>query len=304
MIPASFIGAAVPLAPGDVVAEAALLQCTTAIVHAFSDIESAGSGYVSEADRRPKILFEARYFHLLTQGAYDRVAPSISSPVWDRSLYGAGGAHQYDRLTLAMSFDRTAALKSASIGRFQIMGANYHAAGFDDVESMWAAFCDSEDAHLVAFGAFVTSIGLVPALRADPPRFVDLAVGYNGAGERANGYDQKIEVAYRHYAAQGEGIVPSATGIPSVADNPATPPLPPVGSGFRTLRLGMSGPDVLTLQHMLNAHAVDPGDPAIDADGAYGPQTFDAVELYQRDHPPLAVDGVAGPLTQHELGIV
>ena len=50
-IPANYKGAAKPLLPTDIRDEAASLQCKTAIIHAFSDLESGGaSGYQSDAD--------------------------------------------------------------------------------------------------------------------------------------------------------------------------------------------------------------------------------------------------------------
>ena len=184
MVPTDFRGRAIPLAPGDINAEASVLQCSTAIIHAFSDIESAGGGFIP-GDGRPKILFEARSFHVLTRGRFDLVAPNVSSPTWNRALYGAGGSHQYDRLAAALQLDRTAALDSCSIGRYQVMGSNSRMIGFASVEDMWAAYCDSERAHLDGFAAFCRAAGLVDELQADPPEFVRLALGYNGPGEPA-----------------------------------------------------------------------------------------------------------------------
>ena len=44
--------------------------------------------------------------------------------------YGAGGAHQYERLAEAMSLDRRAALRSASWGIGQVMGFHAQVSGF------------------------------------------------------------------------------------------------------------------------------------------------------------------------------
>ena len=219
--PANFIGAHRPLGPGDIRAEAARLQCSIAIVHAFSDIESTGAGFLPTGE--PKILFEAHQFHLLTGGRFDRVNPSISSPVWDRSLYGAGGVHQYARLRQAMALSRTEALESASWGRFQVMGFNHRLVGFAAVDDMIAAFCESEGAHLAAFGAYCEGCKLTRYLRSTPPDFVRLALGYNGAGQAANGYSTKLRAAYQHYLAAGEGVVPplSPAAAYARADNPA-----------------------------------------------------------------------------------
>lgn len=122
-----FQGKATPLDDADIVAEAQRLGCEPAAIWAVCEVESAGSGFLP--DGRPKILFEAKAFHTQTDGAYDGSHPNISSPSWDRSLYGASGAHQYVRLAEAVALDREAALNSASWGRFQIMGFNHEMVG-------------------------------------------------------------------------------------------------------------------------------------------------------------------------------
>src|SRR5262249_14797719 len=93
-MPDNFRGAAMPLADADLDAAAADLGCERAVIDAVCDVESSGGGFL--ADGRPKILFEAHAFHKATGGRWDRTNPNISSPEWDRSLYGAGGAHQYE----------------------------------------------------------------------------------------------------------------------------------------------------------------------------------------------------------------
>jgi hypothetical protein len=90
-----FTGAATPLGPQDIAAAAAQLHCEPTAIRAVCDIESAGGGFLP--DTRPKILFEAHLFGNLTEHRWDATHPNISSPSWNRMLYGADGAHQYDR---------------------------------------------------------------------------------------------------------------------------------------------------------------------------------------------------------------
>src|SRR5579885_2614771 len=97
-------------------------------------VETSGCGYLP--DRRPQILFERHIFHRLTQGRFDTNG-DISSAT--PGGYGASGAHQYDRLASAIACDREAALQSASWGIGQIMGENFAAAGFRNVENMVTA---------------------------------------------------------------------------------------------------------------------------------------------------------------------
>jgi N-acetylmuramidase len=150
------------------------------------------------ARKRPKILFEAHVFGRLTRHRWDEAHPNVSSPSWNRALYGADGARQYDRLAEAVALDRAAALQSASWGMFQILGLNYADSGFGSVEDFVTAMCTGEGAQLEAFAAFCRHNGLDRALRArDWTRF---ALGYNGPGEAENDYDGKLAAAYRHRA--------------------------------------------------------------------------------------------------------
>lgn len=194
-----FAGAATPLAAGDVAAVAASLQCEPAAVWAVCDIESAGGGFLP--DKRPKILFEAYIFGGLTGHRFDATHPNVASPSWNRALYGADGAHQYDRLAEAIALDRGAALQSASWGLFQIMGMNYAVCGFAGVEAYVAAMTTGEAAHLAAFAAFCRHGGLDRFLRAHD--WTQFALAYNGAGEAENDYDGKLAAAYQRRAAAG-----------------------------------------------------------------------------------------------------
>jgi hypothetical protein len=218
-IPPNFKGKATPLGASDISNEAAALHCSVAIMHAFSDNESGGAAFIIH-DGRPAMLYEARYFHHLTGGKYDQVNPNISSPVWNRALYGAPGAHQYDRLAAAMKLDPEAALQSCSIGRYQVMAFNFGMLGYKTVDDMWAAFCDGEPAHLAGFGAYIRATGLLPALQANPPKFTTLSVGYNGVGEHAQGYDTKLAAAYWHYVRNGDNAAPSPVAALSRAYYP------------------------------------------------------------------------------------
>lgn len=186
------------LAPSDIDLAASLLGCRPAAVRAVCDIEAPGGGFLP--DGRPKILFEAHVFYRLTKGAHGR--SNISSPTWDRSLYGAAGAHQYDRLEVARQLDNEAALKSASWGMFQILGENHVAAGYDTVESFVDAMHESEGKHLAAFVEFCLHNKIARYLR-EPPDFASFARRYNGPGYAANGYHTKLAAAYaKHRSAR------------------------------------------------------------------------------------------------------
>jgi hypothetical protein len=191
-----FTGAARPLGPQDIAVAATRLHCEPAAIWAVCDIESAGGGFLP--DTRPKILFEAHLFGNLTRHRWDATHPNISSPNWNRALYGADGAHQYDRLAEAISLDRAAALQSASWGMFQIVGMNFAGCGFASVEAYVAAMCDGEGAQLAAFAAFCAHEELAPLLVARD--WTAFALRYNGPGEAENDYAGKLAAAYRRRA--------------------------------------------------------------------------------------------------------
>ena len=201
-----FAGAATPLGPTDIADLAAQLGVEPAAIEAVCDIESAGSGFLP--DNRPRILFESHLFHSLTGGRYDRTHPGISTPTWVRN-YGAAGAHQYDRLAEAIPLDRTAALESASWGRFQILGANYAACGFGTIETFVAAMTGSEKAQLDAFAAFCRHGDLLRFLAAK--NWTAFARGYNGPGQ-VDTYAADLAQAYARHARSAPATLPANKG--------------------------------------------------------------------------------------------
>ena len=139
-----FTGKAKNIADSDYRRAAGRLACGEAVIRAVAKVESGGrSGFL--ADKRPKILFESRWFHKLTAGQYDATHPDISTPTWIRNY--RGGAGEYQRLGQALALDREAALKSASWGMFQILGTNHAVVGFPTAQSYVAAQLDSAGAH-------------------------------------------------------------------------------------------------------------------------------------------------------------
>jgi hypothetical protein len=155
-------------------------------------VETKGCGFLS--DRRPPILYERHIFHRRTQGRFDDGDLCDPKP----GGYGATGAHQYDRLTAAIAKDRTAALQSASWGLGQIMGENFAAAGFENVEDMVTAMVGSEDTQLAAMASFLKGAKLAAALRAHD--WTTFARGYNGANFAINRYDVRLNGEYQKFS--------------------------------------------------------------------------------------------------------
>lgn len=193
--PIEFSGPAQPLRNEDYERVAERLACEVAAIRAVAEVESGGrSGFLP--DGRPKILFESRWFHKLTNGAFDQQHPDLSTAVWVRNY--RGGAAEYDRLRAAIALDREAALKSASWGMFQILGVNHAVVGFDNVEAFVKAQLESEGRQLDAFVGFVISNKLDDELR--DKRWADFARVYNGPGFAENKYDRKMADAYARHS--------------------------------------------------------------------------------------------------------
>ncbi len=174
---------------------AQMLGTNVAVVKAVVTVETSGSGFL--LDGRPKILFEAHWFSDYTNNRYDRTHPHISSAVWNPSLY-IGGAGEHDRIEQAKSLDREAALMSASWGLGQIMGGNYRAAGYTNVEEFVEDMHESEGKQLIAMVSFIRSQGLDRALRALD--WASFARGYNGESYAVNRYDVRLAEAYAYYS--------------------------------------------------------------------------------------------------------
>lgn len=171
------------------------LCCEVAAIKAVAFVESGGrSGFMKDG-KTPKILFEGHWFHKLTKGIYTNIEnANISYPKWIRKYYSQ---NQHNRLQKAVELDRVAALKSASWGKFQVMGFNYKISGFNSLQEFITAMYKSERGHLMAFVAFVKHRRLDDELRNLD--WAGFAYGYNGSGFRTNRYDEKMAAAYKKY---------------------------------------------------------------------------------------------------------
>jgi hypothetical protein len=173
-------------------------------IKAVAEVESSGGGFLS--DGRVKILFEGHKFYKYTNGAYAQSHPTICYKNWTKAFYAKGpnadvrGAGELARLDEAIALDRTAALMSASYGKFQVMGFNFQTCGFANVEDFYAAMQVSEGEHLKAFCNFIVGNSLDGALRAHS--WAKLAAGYNGPAWKDNAYDTKLAAAFAKYSKQ------------------------------------------------------------------------------------------------------
>ncbi|MER9829153.1 N-acetylmuramidase domain-containing protein [Mesorhizobium sp. M0134] len=187
----AFKGAAKRITDLDIPRIGAIIGVGEDEIHAFMDVEAAGSGF----DRygRPKLLFEPHVFYRNLSGAKRAAAVKVGVAYakWGAKPYPKDS---YPRLVAAMAIDETAALKSASWGLTQILGENFKAAGYPTVQAMVQAFMDDEAAHLEATVKLLVAWKVDDDLRAH--RWPVVADTWNGPGYKKNRYDSKLAAAY------------------------------------------------------------------------------------------------------------
>ncbi|MBU3917689.1 N-acetylmuramidase family protein [bacterium] len=177
------------------------LDVEVAAIKAVAHVESRGDGFLPSG--HPKILFESHQFRKRTQGQYDSSHPTISHKYADSEgnvirNYLGGEEEVTERLNVAIGLDREAALKSASWGKFQIMGFNHKSAGYNTVEEFVTAMKEDLDNHYWAFAMFVKSNpNMHTALKNKD--WASFACAYNGEDYATNKYDQKMKEAYEKF---------------------------------------------------------------------------------------------------------
>lgn len=179
-----------------------MLSCELAALKAVQQVETGGRGGFF-APGKPAILFEGHIFWSqlkkrgLNPADYVTGNETVLYPKWSRQYY-KGGIGEYDRLEQARKINREAADASASWGMFQIMGFNYAACGEESVESFVQSMRESEYKQLLLFASFIKKNP--PMLRAlQCGDWAEFAKRYNGPAYAQNGYDVKLEAAYRKF---------------------------------------------------------------------------------------------------------
>ena len=212
------------------------LKCEVNVLKAIAKVESGGnSAFWTINDKAqikataPKIMFERHYFHRLTQGKHDQTNPDISWPVGYRRRkdHPIGSAHaklhdkrvdkddiydnkqDYLRLINAYRLDKEAALRSASWGKFQIMGDNYAICDAPDVAVFVKTMCRSEAGQIELLAKFIRNKKnrkskktpwqnlLWEAVKQKD--WTNIARYYNGPNYKEGKYDEKLETTYEEY---------------------------------------------------------------------------------------------------------
>ncbi|MBS2782730.1 N-acetylmuramidase domain-containing protein [Aeromonas salmonicida] len=179
-----------------------LLGLPLATMATVAQVESIGEGFTQ--DQRPVVLFERHVFYKqLTKhqgkATANQLAASYPNLVNPKRGGYAGGAVEWERLQLAISLHRDAAIESASWGMFQIMGYHWQALGFASASDWMGAMQRSEVDHLTALCRFIQQdLAMHKALQGR--KWADFARRYNGPAFKDNDYDTKLAKAYDHFA--------------------------------------------------------------------------------------------------------
>lgn len=148
------------------------LNCEEAAIMAVAEVESSGNGFYTDGSL--KKLFEPSWFKRLST----KTATNYSA---------------------AYQLDPANAMKSASWGKFQIMGFHYEDLGFKSVKAMVDYFAQSEVHQLNGFIAFIRLRNLEDELRTH--NWPGFAYRYNGENYAKSGYHTKMAAAYAKYNA-------------------------------------------------------------------------------------------------------
>lgn len=178
------------------------LDIEPAVLHAIIAVECRGSGFDSNA--RPVILFERHMFwrqltHKKLFEIRDRCykeRPDLCYPRWTQGNYGLQSA-QHGRLDVAATYHRESALESASWGLGQIMGLHWQDLGYPSLQSFVNAMYRDEAAQADAMCRFIRMKSLIDELQRKD--WAGFALRYNGAGYKANRYDERLAKAYASF---------------------------------------------------------------------------------------------------------
>jgi hypothetical protein len=118
-------------------------------------------------------------------------------PRWNRSLYGASGAHQYTRLEDAKALAPDEAQMSCSWGIFQVMGFNWGMLRYNSLGDFLHCML-SASGQLDGFVRFIRINGLAKPLI--DLNWAEFARRYNGPDYAKNAYDAKMAAAYTTFA--------------------------------------------------------------------------------------------------------
>jgi len=235
----SFVGAAKRLDDVDLPKWGHTIGVGEDELHAFMDVEAAGSGFDSK--NRLTLLPEPHIFYRLLENSGNKsllkkaVSQGIAYKKWRTKPYPRSNDAKYELLKRMMLINEEIALQSCSWGLFQIMGFNFKKAGFTSAAEMVAVFLTDEEEHLKAVINFLKASKLDDDLRAH--RWNILEDIYNGGG--FNGfYAKKLEKSFNKWKKIRDtpwSFDQALNEIKSEAKNGPPVALPPISNKGATL---------------------------------------------------------------------
>lgn len=180
---------------------AEMLNVEVAVIKAVAHVEAPRGGFIPNTDK-PHILFEGHIFWRRLEAFgmnpedYWKGNEDILYRSWTRKHY-RGGLGEYERLEKASKIHLSAALESASWGKFQVMGYHWKALGYESIHDFVNRMNESEGAHLDAFIRYIRVNGLADELQRHD--WAGFAYKYNGSGYAENKYDTKMAEAYERF---------------------------------------------------------------------------------------------------------
>lgn len=189
------------LTMADIERAAKALGVLPAVILAVNEVESRGTGFLS--DGRIVILYERHImYRQLTAQGLDANSYALNFPNLVNTKRGGyiGGSAEHARLRTAKQIDESAALEACSFGLFQIMGFHWQALGYKTAQEFVAFMQKNEGNQLTVFVQFILADAtLHKALKAK--KWAEFARIYNGPAYQQNFYDAKLAQAYARHAA-------------------------------------------------------------------------------------------------------
>ncbi len=189
-----FTGSATHYTLTDLAAAAKLLSLDIAHLQAVMQVETQGASFDSQG--RPTALFEPCQFIRYVSGDHrsQAIADKIACLHYGTLPYPDDS---YPLIERAMTFNETGALMSTSWGCGQIMGENFHDAGYRNVTAMVTDAIASGGKQVAMFAAFLGAQGLAYDLRTQ--NWHAFALAYNGP-RNVSIYSARLAAAYAKIA--------------------------------------------------------------------------------------------------------
>ena len=198
--------AAMTCRTAEAITEAELLQIATELgdtntsrIKAVAAVESNGSGWFNSG--LPKILYERHKFwkHSGNRDITWYSNPTAGGYTMDANSNGINDS--WEKLSFAIGKNPLAALKSISIGKYQVMGEYYLQCGYQHPIEMLYACSRSELAQYQLLRDYILNVanlkGAFLQLGTNASSNEAFAKGYNGIAYRKNDYHIKLASAMK-----------------------------------------------------------------------------------------------------------